>query len=405
MQQEIKLTVSTILCLCFVNAQGQQTVTGKVVSCQDNRPLAFANITLMHDLSGTITDENGEFQLLISSENSSDSIIISYVGFRRVKMAVATIIRPICLEEAPVMLQEVVVRTDKVDLKDLPRKFRVIRGNLYAQNTETTLAEFNVFLNQIKGTAAFDAYTYDLSDYAGSIKEFYERYHADQPELKHSPKQQPGKEEGNYGHYPAINVSYEAAVAYCEWLTDEYNNQKKREFKKVKFRLPTLKEWQISALGYSKFQTWDLDANHVEVIDYGDSITMVGGKGGKPLTLSASEVNYPWYGPYYFRNKTQNSKHCFMGNFKVPERYIPCEFPKVAGDGFSLMGHVASYFPNDMGLYDVVGNVAEMIDQKGIACGGSWNDLPEAATIRSTNTYSKASATVGFRVFMEVVEK
>jgi hypothetical protein len=69
-----------------------------------------------------------------------------------------------------------------------------------------------------------------------------------------------------------------------------------------------------------------------------------------------------------------------------------------------MMARTASYFPNDMGFYDVVGNVAEMIDEKEKACGGSWDDLPSESTIHSIKTYSTPNATVGFRVFMEVVE-
>jgi hypothetical protein len=45
-----------------------------------------------------------------------------------------------------------------------------------------------------------------------------------------------------------------------------------------------------------------------------------------------------------------------------------------------------------------------MIDEKGKACGGSWNDTPEASTIRSVKIYQKPNDTIGFRVFMEVVE-
>jgi hypothetical protein len=58
-----------------------------------------------------------------------------------------------------------------------------------------------------------------------------------------------------------------------------------------------------------------------------------------------------------------------------------------------------------MGLSDVVGNVAEMIDEKGKACGGSWNDSPRESTIRSVKSYVKANDTVGFRLFMEVIEE
>jgi formylglycine-generating enzyme required for sulfatase activity len=66
---------------------------------------------------------------------------------------------------------------------------------------------------------------------------------------------------------------------------------------------------------------------------------------------------------------------------------------------------VRCYFPNDMGFYDVVGNVAEMISERGKACGGSWNDPPDKSTIRSIKEYDGPDETVGFRVFMEVIEK
>ena len=66
---------------------------------------------------------------------------------------------------------------------------------------------------------------------------------------------------------------------------------------------------------------------------------------------------------------------------------------------------VASYFANDMGLYDIVGNVAEMVQEKGKAAGGSWAHLPEASTITSVSHYQKADAKVGFRIFMEVIKE
>ena len=395
------------LLLLVVLSQGfsQEILAGKVISCKDKKSLAYANIVLIKDLSGTTSDENGEFRLSLQSVNPNDSIAISYVGFKTVKEQVSVILKNgiICLEDATVILDEVVVSTKQLDHAKLFEKFRLIKGNLYAQESETSIGEFNLFLKETEGTASFEKYNYDLSGYSGAIKEFYKRYHANTPEPKHGRRKNPEKEEGNYAHYPVINITHEAAVAYCQWLTDEYNNQRKRKFSKVKFRLPTKNEWQIAALGYSKFQYWNLDENSVEVVDYNDSITMIG-RPGKHINISASEIAYPWHGAYYFRNKAQNSKHCFMGNFKVPETYIPCMIPKVAGDGYAIMGHVASYHPNDIGLYDVVGNVAEMIDEKGKACGGSWNQLPPDCTIRSVAAYDKPIAWVGFRVFMQVLE-
>ena len=107
------------------------------------------------------------------------------------------------------------------------------------------------------------------------------------------------------------------------------------------------------------------------------------------------------------RNSPLNHKSCYLGNFKAE----PCDCPGYRGtkpynyDGFATMAPTKSYFPNDIGLYDVVGNVAEMINEKGKACGGSWNHLPVESTIRSVNPYTQPDAAIGFRVFMEIIEK
>ena len=58
-----------------------------------------------------------------------------------------------------------------------------------------------------------------------------------------------------------------------------------------------------------------------------------------------------------------------------------------------------------MGLSDVCGNVAEMIDQEGKAMGGSWNHEPEESTITSINEYEISDSSVGFRLFMEVIDE
>jgi len=57
----------------------------------------------------------------------------------------------------------------------------------------------------------------------------------------------------NEEYTPIQNISYESAVAFCEWLTVVYNNinHKKKQYKRVKFRLPTEKEWILAASAIS----------------------------------------------------------------------------------------------------------------------------------------------------------
>ncbi|NRA13755.1 MAG: SUMF1/EgtB/PvdO family nonheme iron enzyme, partial [Crocinitomicaceae bacterium] len=52
-----------------------------------------------------------------------------------------------------------------------------------------------------------------------------------------------------YESYPVLGVSYNQAVAYADWFTEQYNRRTEKEFKEVKFRLPTEEEWEYAARG------------------------------------------------------------------------------------------------------------------------------------------------------------
>ena len=45
------------------------------------------------------------------------------------------------------------------------------------------------------------------------------------------------------------------------------------------------------------------------------------------------------------------------------------------GDNADITAPVASYFPNDFGLYCMNGNVAEWLQEPDMAAGGSWRDV------------------------------
>jgi formylglycine-generating enzyme required for sulfatase activity len=286
-----------------------------------------------------------------------------------------------------------------LDVKSLEESLRIIKGNIYAYASEVTNEQYNNFLKHLidtKQTELYERCKIDLSQYSEPTLSFMKSYHA---------PQQATKKQKFFTQYPVVNISFEAAQAYCEWLTAQYNNQTEKKFKKVKFRLPTISEWQVAAAGLPKATSWILGENTAEVKLFPAGKEFGKEFEAKTVSLSDPEILYPWFRVFNYRNKVLNHKGCSLGNFKFPDTMKACNGRVNAADGFWLMSQVESYFPNDVGLYDVVGNVAEMTDEKGKACGGSWNHIPEESTIKSINEYKGPDASTGFRLFMEVIEQ
>ncbi len=66
----------------FISAQNDNKLTGVVRSAKDKKPLAFASIGIIGTGLGTITNESGIFTLIIPPENVTDSLTISYIGYK-----------------------------------------------------------------------------------------------------------------------------------------------------------------------------------------------------------------------------------------------------------------------------------------------------------------------------------
>ena len=117
----------------------------------------------------------------------------------------------------------------------------------------------------------------------------------------------------SYGYFPVVGVTWEQAQAFCHWRNEMYKHVSKMP-RAQEYRLPTEAEWEYAA------------------------------RGGR------HNASYPWGGPYI-----RDAKGCFLANFK-PLRGNYTE------DGYFIPAAVGTYDPNDFGLYDMAGNVAEWID-------------------------------------------
>ena len=175
-----------------------------------------------------------------------------------------------------------------------------------------------------------------------------------------------------YNDYPVVGVNYASAKEFCKWLTEKYNSNPKKKYKKVIFRLPTEEEFKKAAC----------------------------------YDCYSYKTNYPWGNEIL--QKSKNEKLCnywdldqTLLDYENKENLI---YHGEKSTFISFMEPVGSFLATPYGLFDIVGNVAEMIQEENVAMGGSWQSTGYNVRITSKKTYDKPQATVGFRVYMEIVE-
>ncbi|MBQ5524044.1 MAG: SUMF1/EgtB/PvdO family nonheme iron enzyme, partial [Paludibacteraceae bacterium] len=192
-----------------------------------------------------------------------------------------------------------------------------------------------------------------------------------------------------YGDYPVVGVTWEQATAFCHWRTTYYNMAQTKNNQPIvqDYRLPTESEWEYAA------------------------------RGGRNLSM------YPWGGEYI-----RTARGCFLANFKP-------QHGNYLADGWMVAAKVGSFPPNDYGLYDMAGNVAEWtssafhesnysfvndlnpsynynaretdsdIMKRKVIRGGSWKDVGfylQCAT-RTYEYQSESKSYIGFRCVRSVI--
>ncbi len=191
-----------------------------------------------------------------------------------------------------------------------------------------------------------------------------------------------------FGNYPVVGVSWKQATAFCEWRTHYLNSylEGKKRSPESDFRLPNEAQWEYAA------------------------------RGGR------SQSPYPWGGPYL-----RNKKGCLLANFKPGRGNYP-------EDGGFYTVRADAYWPNDFGLYNMAGNVAEWTSslyyeggynfqhdmnpdirwnakdsdpprmKRKVLRGGSWKDVGHflQTSTRSYEYQDTAKSYIGFRCVIDL---
>ncbi|MEI7661936.1 MAG: SUMF1/EgtB/PvdO family nonheme iron enzyme [Bacteroidota bacterium] len=222
--------------------------------------------------------------------------------------------------------------------------------NLYAARCEVTNQEYREFLTDLISTNQAEEYLKCRYDSTQWIRKFPIYNNETHPGNYHS--------HPAYNKYPIVNISMEGASCYCKWLTDKYNSDAKRKYRKILFRLPTESEWEKLACPFPGYKL-------------------------------------PWPAA------DKNGKS-FRANIKIKDALTGKDNYMIDGGLTTIM--VGHYKPNRMGIYDVIGNVSEMTSD-GRQKGGSWDNYIDECNTDKTQSYTLPDPRVGFRVIMEIKEK
>ncbi|GAP72493.1 gliding motility-associated protein GldK [Candidatus Symbiothrix dinenymphae] len=224
--------------------------------------------------------------------------------------------------------------------------------------------------------------TYILNIYPNEacwVKDFYDSYN--------DPYMRQYFTTPGYDDYPVIGVSWDQAQAFCAWRTEQLKRSLSGAVRNnafEPFRLPTEAEFEYAA------------------------------RSGKTANTTAWQQKKA--------KKGKDGKDCALGNFKPGEG-------DYTDDGFLITAKVASFPPNEFGLYDMAGNVAEWTStsyvesgvhdvndmnpeytytsvrddpdemKRKVVRGGSWKDVSHfiRPDVRAFDVQTKQRSYIGFR--------
>jgi formylglycine-generating enzyme required for sulfatase activity len=254
---------------------------------------------------------------------------------------------------------------------DFDKRFVKVDDNFYVDKYEVSVEDYQIFLNDKKGKGE------DCTLLMYDSTQWRRRFSWNSPMMDFYFNSEA------YRSYPVVCITYTAANEFCKWLTEKYHSNPNRKYKQVKFRLPTEQEFikaAISNYDHTKiFYPWGNNG----LYEKGEKRCNFFEMRQEDLDFKQQEDLDLKYG--YAIVKYHNIQNIItFFNFEIEP--------------------VTSYKPNPYGVFNIVGNVSEMIQEEHIAMGGDWMSTGYNVKITSKKQYENSDATVGFRVYMEIIE-
>lgn len=239
-----------------------------------------------------------------------------------------------------------------VDDRWIKKQFVRVEEGLMMARHETTNAEYRMFLDALLEEGKTDVYMRCLPDTQSWLKLGVQAT----PLVSHYFRNP------SFDHYPVTGLTRASVDAYLQWLTKVYRSQEKMRHSGAEFSLASRDEW-------------------IRAAQAGDT----------------SKV-YPWGSGFIRNNRGEdlcNYRHVELRFDSTTKKYV--EVPEKQPDVFRGTTRVDTYFPNAYGLFNMSGNIAELIHEPGTAMGGSFNDPAWKVRIKSEQGAGAPSPVVGFR--------
>ncbi len=139
-----------LLFLTSAISQAQEKrISGMIIDNETQEPLPFANIVVGNNLSGSVSNADGYFVLVIDSLYTSENISFSYVGYHTISLSSNTLgtNEKISLKPATVNLKEVEISYKELSIKDILKK---VEANFEKNHQQDPAVVQKVFLHKLE---------------------------------------------------------------------------------------------------------------------------------------------------------------------------------------------------------------------------------------------------------------